>query len=98
MMLLLLINGRPTSIAYCEVCAPYGQKYWHELTLTVGEVKLVPPNFIPSTFNICIKNSRHLQFMFLIEQCVHKFVRSINSPKVSGDLSVKVSLLDELRQ
>ena len=68
MMLLLLINGQPTSITYCEVCAPYGQKYWHEPTLAIGEVKLVPPNFIPSTSNICIKNSMHLRTLHVFNR------------------------------
>ena len=91
MMLLLLINGRPTSIAYCEVCAPYGQKYWHELTLTVGEVKLVPPNLIPSAFSICIKNSRHLHTLHVFNRTmcpqvckINQFTKGVRWPVCEG--------------
>ena len=31
-----------------------------ELNLAVGKINGMSPNFIPLTFNICIKNSRHL--------------------------------------
>ena len=41
---------------------PYSWNMYVELNLAVGKINFVLPNFIPSTFNTCIKNSNNTAY------------------------------------
>ena len=50
-----------------------------ELKLVVGDINHVLPNFIPSTFNTCIKSSEH----FIIIVCFLNSTITIMCPSIS---------------
>ena len=76
---------------------PYSRNIGVELNLVFGKINFVLPNFILSTFNTCIENSKCLYILASISKhffkkhkyynvALYKFSKSISSIKVPADL------------
>ena len=89
---------------------PYRSNIDMELNLAAGKINFVLPNFIPSTFSTCIKNSKCLHFnikaFFELHKyytmSLHNFSKSINLTKAPADLAyetfiIKCAWLSEAR-